>query len=77
MKIPSITTPLANDALQAKEGSEILIGTTSSELANQIIELLKNENFYNTVAENGYNFVHNSYSCKNATEKLNEIINNS
>ncbi|MAE08552.1 MAG: hypothetical protein CL661_07305 [Bacteroidetes bacterium] len=77
MKIPSITTPLANDALQAKEGSEILIGTTSSELANQIIELLKNENFYNTVAENGYNFVHNSYSWKNATEKLNEIINNS
>lgn len=76
MKIPSITTPLANDALQAKEGSEILIGSTSSELADQIIKLLKNNDFYDQVAQNGYNFVHNKYSWKIATEKLNEIINN-
>lgn len=77
MKIPSITTPLANDALQAKEGSEILIGNTSSELAGHIIKLLNNKNFNSEVAQNGYKFVHNNYSWKNATEKLNEIINKS
>lgn len=77
MKIPSITTPLANDALQAKEGTEILIGVDATELAFQIIKLLNNEKFYNNIAQNGYNFVHNNYCWEKATEKLNEIINNS
>jgi len=77
MKIPSITTPLANDALQAKDGAEILIGADATELANQIIELLSNEKLYEIVSQNGYNFVHNNHSWENATEKLNTIINNS
>jgi len=77
MKTPSITTPLANDALQAKDGTEILIGANASELANQIIELLNNKNLYNNIAQNGYDFVHNNHSWEKATEKLNTIINNS
>ncbi|MBC8320019.1 MAG: glycosyltransferase [Bacteroidetes bacterium] len=76
MKIPSVTTPMANDALQAKEGSEILIGGNAQELANSITELLSDENLYHLIAQNGYNFVHNNYSWESATEKLNEIINN-
>ena len=74
MKIPSITTPLANDALQAKDGKEILIGSTPSELATQIINLLHDKKLYNVVAQKGYDFVHENYSWKNATEKLNELI---
>ncbi len=76
MKIPSITTPLANDALQAKDGSEILIGTNASKLADQIIDLLQDEKLYKLVSQNGYDFVHKNYSWKNATEKLNELIKN-
>ncbi len=77
MKVPSITTPLANDALQAKDGTEILIGTNAAHLANQIIVLLDNKKKYDVIAQNGYNFVHNNHSWKKATAKLNEIINNS
>jgi len=76
MKLPSITTPLANDALQAKDGKEILIGADANELATHIIELLNNKKLYDTIAQSGYNFVHNNHSWEKATEKLNEIINN-
>jgi len=75
MKIPSITTPLANDALQAKDNEEILIGCDANELAYRIIELMSNKNLYNNIAQNGYNFVHNNHSWEKATQKLNEIIN--
>lgn len=77
MKIPSITTPMANDALQAKVGKEILTGANAIELANNIIELLSNNEYYETIAQNGYDFVHNNHSWEKATEKLNTIINNS
>lgn len=76
MKIPSITTPLANDALQAKSGKEILIGSNETELASHIIELLQNKKFQEEIAQNGYNFVHENHSWDNATEKLNRVINN-
>ncbi len=77
MKIPSITTPLANDALQAQNELEILIGETASELANNIINLLESESKYDDIAQNGYDFVHSKHSWENATEKLNIIINKS
>jgi len=76
MKIPSITTPLANDALQAKDGKEILIGESTTELANQIIRLLNDTELYQTIEENGYSFVKNNYSWEEATEKLNQLIQN-
>ena len=77
MKIPSITTPLANDALKAKNGVEILIGKDANELAARVIELLENNDTYELVAQKGYEFVHNNHSWEKATEKLNIIINNS
>jgi glycosyltransferase involved in cell wall biosynthesis len=76
MKLPSITTPLANDALKAKDGEEILIGETSKELAKKIILLLNNNNDYERIANNGYRFVKSNYSWEEATEKLNQIIHN-
>jgi polysaccharide biosynthesis protein PslH len=76
MKTPSITTPLANDALQAKDGKEILIGETAAELANQIIRLSDDKELYHTIEENGYRFVKDNYSWEEATEKLNQLIQN-
>ena len=74
MKIPSITTPLANDALQAKNEKEILIGKTAEDLSKQIFRLLSDEVIYKTLEENGYIFVKNNYSWDEATEVLNKVI---
>jgi glycosyltransferase involved in cell wall biosynthesis len=75
MKIPSITTPLANDALQAKDGQEILIGKKADELAANIVRLLDNSRLHQQIAENGFTFVTKNYSWEEATERLNRIFN--
>ncbi len=77
MKVPSITTTLANDALAAKNDKEILVGNTAEELANHIIRLLNNKEDYNRIAQHGYDFVHANHSWEMATEKLHIIINES
>jgi len=75
MRIPTITTPLANDALNACDGKEILIGDTAEKLASNIIQLLENKEDYQRISQNGYNFVHKNHSWEMATEKLHRIIN--
>ncbi|RLD43376.1 MAG: glycosyltransferase [Bacteroidetes bacterium] len=74
MKIPSITTPLANDALQAADRQEILIGKNANELAENIVDLLNDEGLHQKISENGYVFVKKNYSWEEATEKLNQIF---
>ncbi|MEJ2594551.1 MAG: glycosyltransferase [bacterium] len=74
MKIPSITTPLANDALQAKDGEEILIGADDRELADRILILLSDKTLYGRLKENGYHYVRTNYSWEEANNILNGII---
>jgi len=74
MKVPSITTPLANDALQAVDGESILIGKDAPTLAKKILDLLKDEVLYLKIAENGFAFVKQHYSWEEATDKLHNII---
>ncbi len=74
MKVPSITTPLANDALQAKNGTEILVGETADELAKHILRLLNDDILHEEIAGNGYEFVKNKFSWAEATWILNRLI---
>ena len=74
MKIPSITTSLANDALGATDGEDILIGDTAEKLAKNILKLLNDEELYQKIAENGYRFVKQTYNWAQAVDKLNNII---
>ena len=74
MKIPSITSPLANFALEAKNGEEILVANSPREYADQIIQLLDNADLMDTIANNGYSFVHRNYNWDAATKKLENLI---
>jgi len=74
MRIPSITTKLANDALMATDGEEVLIGNTASELAEKIQILLSTEKVYNKIANEGFAFVNKKYSWEESTAKLNKIM---
>lgn len=74
MKIPCITTPLANKALGAKNREEILVGNSPEDFAKHIINLLDNEDMANNIALNGYNFVHRKYNWDAATGKLEDLI---
>ena len=74
MKIPAVTTPLANAALQAIPGEEILLGENEVELAVNIIKLLSDNSFAEQVAEKSYNFVLKNYSWSEATARLAEMM---
>ena len=70
MKIPCITSPLANQALTAREGEEILVGNSPEEYTRHILALLNDPALAGRVAENGYRFVLQHYSWETETEKI-------
>jgi sugar transferase (PEP-CTERM/EpsH1 system associated) len=74
MKIPCVTSPLANAPLGALEGNEILVGHNKEELANLILSLLNDDKLCKTIGEQGRIFVENKYSWNTHNKKLAEII---
>ncbi len=74
LKIPSITTPLANAALHAKSGEEILIGETARELAENILNLLDSKEKQNEIADKAFLFVQENFHWKNTTSRLEALM---
>ena len=77
MRLPCITTNLANNSLHAEEGKEILIGNNEQELAQHIITLLTNKDKADTLAQNGYDFVHRVYDWGMATKIMEDEMRKS
>ena len=76
MKIPYITSPLANQALNATHGREILVGSNTEEYASLILQLLENDSFAKEIAANGYRFIHENYNWTAATQVLEDLMLN-
>lgn len=74
MRIPCITSTLANNALQAKPDMEILLAKTADEYASQIIELLTNREKADKIALAGHNLITEHFSWEGATKPLLEIL---
>jgi len=74
MKLPCITSPLANSALKAAENKEILIAESVEEYTGHILNLLRNPSLSQAIAEAGHEFVKNSYSWERTTALLNDLI---
>ena len=69
MRLPCITTSLANNSLLAsEEKNEILVGDNEQELAEHIITLFTNKDKADEIAQNGYDFVHRVYDWGMATK---------
>lgn len=75
MKIPCITTSLANGSLQAINGKDILVGNRSDELAADIVYLLKNNDKAQKMAQSGCDFVHRVYNWSAATKIMEDAMN--
>lgn len=74
MKIPCVTTSLANSSLQADPEKEVLVGDTADRLADHILRLLRDKALCAAMAEKGYEFVHCRYSWEAAGAKLQEVL---
>ncbi len=74
MCIPCITSQLANSALGASEGSEILIGNEPADYAKHILYLLDHPEQANELAEKGQSFVKLNYSWEAEARRLGELF---
>lgn len=74
MRLPSITSPLANSALCAEDGTEILVAEKPVEYAKHILDLLKDSNYAGKIAQAGYDFVIKNYNWKNATDEMARVM---
>jgi sugar transferase (PEP-CTERM/EpsH1 system associated) len=74
MKLPCITSELANSALCAVNGTEIITGNDPEDYASQIISLLNDAEKAKKLGENGYQFVLKKYNWKTNNEVLNKLI---
>jgi polysaccharide biosynthesis protein PslH len=74
MKIPCITSPLAFQALNARDGEDILVAQPPKEYAAHILMLLGNPEKAAKIARNGYDFVHKHFNWETETDKINKLI---
>lgn len=76
MRIPCVTSTLANNALKATADKEILIGNSANEYAEHILDLLQNTTRSAEIAEAGHNLVTEHFSWDGATKPLLDILSN-
>lgn len=77
MELPCVTSDLANNALKAKDGLEILISPkdSASTFAEKIVLLLEDENINRKISINGNTFVKQNYDWQNSVSKLDGLFN--
>ncbi len=74
MGLPAITSELANGALGAIPGEQILVGTTAEEFAAHIINLLNDKQLSLKIATAGQQYVTDTFSWEGATQKLSDLM---
>jgi polysaccharide biosynthesis protein PslH len=74
MQIPCITSPLANQALQAKDNVEILIASDPGQYARHILSLLDDPGKAKEIALKGYEYVHLNYNWERETAKIEKLM---
>lgn len=74
MCLPIITTPLANNALEAIHNESAIIANTAQEFADAVILLLEDEDLQKRIAENGRAFVNSKFDWSTSVEKLETLM---
>ncbi len=74
MELPCVTSPLANQALKATEGEEVLIGRDAAEYAKHVLSLLKNKDLSVRLSKNGHDFVVQHFNWERTTKILQTVI---
>jgi len=74
MKLPCITSELANNALGATHNENILSGNNKDEYTQHIIKLMEDANLQKEIAQKGYQFVKENYTWEGSTSILEKLI---
>ena len=76
MGLPCITSYMANEALVAKPGIDVLIGENPVEYAHHILALLKDPEEAKKLSAHGFQFVKSHYDWEAATALLSGLMEN-
>lgn len=75
MRLPCVTSPLAAKPLDPAAQEEAIIAcTTTLQYVDTLDRLLSDSSYYQKVAGQGYDFVHEHYDWTNATQKLAKLL---
>lgn len=74
MRLPCITTSLANNSLHAEDGREVLVADDAQGLAAHIVRLLQDADLRSHIAEQGHQFVRIRYSWSSANNVLQALL---
>lgn len=74
MRMPCITSALANNAVQAVPGESILIGESAQDYADHILHLLDHADERDRLAEAGYRFVRDRFNWDRSAEALERLV---
>ncbi|MBS1581091.1 MAG: glycosyltransferase [Bacteroidetes bacterium] len=77
MRMPCVTSALANNAVGAVPGHSVLIGRTPEEYAAHILRLLSDATERERLAEGGYRFVRGAFDWSRAAERMDALISSS
>jgi len=73
-EIPCVTTTLANNALDAKNKTSILLAENADEFANTIIQLLQNPELAEKIAKKGRQHVIANFNWSSTTNELENLM---
>ena len=74
MKIPCVTSTLANNALGAIPGEQIMVADQPEQYAQFIVQLLNDQALLDRIAENGYQYVMNNFNWEQTTLLLEKLF---
>jgi sugar transferase (PEP-CTERM/EpsH1 system associated) len=74
MKIPCIVSSQANNAIHAPTNDCLLIADSPQEYVDKIIYLLSDQNLYNKISENAFQFVRNNFDWSAVNLKLESVL---
>jgi len=74
MQLPCVSSVLANNALGAVDGKEILLGENTDTYKKHITELLKNTDYARQIGMAGYSFVSSNFNWEKLTKGIDEMI---
>lgn len=74
MKLPNIVSQLANNAIEAINGQELLVANSVLDYVDSITLLLENQVVYDSISNNAYSFVHKNFDWKTITSSMNNQL---
>lgn len=77
MRMPCVTSDLANNAVGAEPGGAILIGHEPQDYADHILHLLSDPEERERLAANGQQFVRQTFDWDRSTERLDKLMTDS